>query len=283
MTLTKDEEIRKRGYKPNPQIQLPDEKLRALSEKLSSLSIAQTEYQVHQMELKDALYDAEAFFHAYYKLHKVPFLKERKFGGYKVKQVSPYRLPLFGIEDESIFTGAVIETIIESPRVSIVYSGINLSSTITEQTSCSYVHEITHTQLDHHIGQIQDFYNAEVLSVFNELFHASILDREERILKLNDSRRIYEINVLVNNLRNSSPSYPREDQLLDMQYLISNLKAYNLFITFYNGSDAQKREILEDIQSVFDCYMTVEDLLRKYEITYENSQEEKRLLKYFER
>lgn len=118
--------------------------------------------------------------------------------------------------------------------------------------------------------------------MFNELFHASILDSEENILRLNDSRRLYEMKILTQSLLHPS-AFTREDLLLDSQYLISDLKAYNLFIKFYYGNETLKEEIISDIQSVFDGYMTVEDLLDKYNITLANSIDNKKLLKYFNR
>ena len=75
----------------------------------------------------------------------------------------------------------------------------------------------------------------------------------------------------------------RENLLDSCKYLISGLKAYNLFITFYFANEELQNDILDDIQAIFDGYQTLEELLTKYNITYENSQEPKRLLKYFNR
>ena len=75
----------------------------------------------------------------------------------------------------------------------------------------------------------------------------------------------------------------RKDLLDCCKYLISGLKAYNLFITFYFANEELQNDILDDIQAIFDGYQTVEELLTKYNITYENSQEPKRLFKYFNR
>ena len=73
-------------------------------------------------------------------------------------------------------------------------------------------------------------------------------------------------------------------ELLDCcKYLISGLKAYNLFIKFYYANDELKNEILDDIQAVFDGYLTVEELLLKHDISYENSQNKQVLIKYFSR
>lgn len=281
MAITKDEEIIARGYSPYPQIIKPSLELVNLANILSKLPISITNYPVHQMSLKDATYDTQAFLNEYYNLHKIPYIKIRKNGKYSIKNIHPYYLPLYGIKDESIFSGSVIEEIIRKTSTHICFGGINLCQTVTEQTSSSYTHELTHTQLDHQLGIIKEYYNSEVLSIFNELFHASLLDQDERILRLNDSRRIYEIKTIIDSLCTNNNS--REDSLIDSLYLVSNLKCYNLFVTFYYGSSSIKKEIIRDIQSIFDGYMTVEELLTKYDITFESSLNEKRLIKYFNR
>lgn len=289
MTFTRDEEIKRKGYNQNPIVTIPKEELVTTFKKLDKLDIARVRYTVHTMKLQDSIYDAKKFLEYYYKLHKVPYIRYLKIGSKIIpikRQISPFKLPLYGVPTDDIFAGAVIEEITSSNPVKIYFHGINLGETITEQTSASYVHELTHTQLDSIPGSIKEYFNTEVLSVFNELFHASILDNNERMLRLNDSRRLCEMRITAEELLryNQGRLQLTRETLLDCgKYLESDLKAYNLFITFYNGSDKLKNEILDDIQSVFDGYMTLEELLEKYEISYENSQNEQRLYKYFTR
>lgn len=154
------------------------------------------------------------------------------------------------------------------------------------QTSSSYVHEITHTQVDSLKGSLEEYYNVEVLSIFNELFHASILDKDEKILRLNDSRRIYEMSITAQELRKNFDGKNNMDrnELLDCcKYLISDLKAYDLFITFYNANNSVKNDILDDVQSVFDGIITVEELLAKYDVTLDSIEDSPKMLKYFKR
>ena len=85
--------------------------------------------------------------------------------------------------NEDIFSGSVTEVLTNNPKHHIIFREINLSSTTSEHTSASYIHEITHTQLDRLKGTIKEYYNSEVLSLFNEFFHAAVLDQSEKILK----------------------------------------------------------------------------------------------------
>lgn len=286
--ISKDEEIIKRNLNPHPDIIIPSQSLIDTLKQLEQLPIAQKEYEVHPMKLEESLYDAKTFLNYYYKLQDVPYLIIKKILGKEihiVKPINPLKLPINLVENDDIFSGSVTE-IITTTKFHIIFREINLSNPITEQSSSSYIHEITHTQIDRIKGALSDYYNLEILSIFNELFHASILDQQETILRLNDSRRIYEMSISAQELieYHKGKSKNTRDELLDCcKYLISGLKAYNLFITFYYGSDKLKNDILDDIQSIFDGYLTLEELLEKYDITLENSQEPKKLIKYFNR
>lgn len=290
MEFNKYIEIERRGYTPNPSIFIPSDNLITLGNRLQSLDISTTEYGVYRMSLEDALIDAKKFLNYYFKLHKVSYLFYKKVFNKNIPFViprHPYNLPLVATEEDSlIFDGAVIEDLTRTSRPRVLFKGIELSKTTTECTSATYVHEITHTQLDSVKGSIKEYYNAEVLSMFNEVFHYMILDSNERLLRLFDSRRICELNLILADLieyKNGSSNKEKDELLEDSKYAISILKAYNLFMTFYYANEKIRNEILDDIQCIFDGYLTLEEMLSKYEVTLESSQNEKRLLKYFNR
>lgn len=287
--IDKDTEIIKRGLNSYPRIINPSDELLSTLKSLEELGIAKTEYQIHQMNINEALYDAQKFLLYYYKLRKVPYLHMIKILGINIhilRHINPLKLPINLIPTEDIFSGSVTEVLTNNPKHHIIFREINLSQTTSEHTSASYIHEITHTQLDRLKHSIREYYNLEVLSIFNELFHASILDEDEHLLRLNDSRRIYEMSITAQELRDhhDGKSPMDRDELLDCcKYLVSGLKAYSLFIKFYYGEEELQNEILDDVQAVFDGYLTVEELLLKHEITYESSQNKQRLTKYFSR
>ena len=62
-------------------------------------------------------------------------------------------------------------------------------------------------------------------------------------------------------------------------YAESTLKAYKLFIRYYYNPKLRK-EILLDIQRIFNHEISVEEFLDKYEIHYENSQNVNELSSY---
>ena len=287
--IDKESEIIKRGLIPNPEIINPSNELLQTLKSLEQLPVAKTEYSVYQMKLEDALYDAKEFLNYYYELRKVPYLHMKKVLGLNIhiiRDINPLDIPITLIPSTDVFSGSVTGILTTNPKHHIIFREINLSGTISEQTSSSYIHEITHTQVDRLKGSIRNYYNLEVLSIFNELFHASVIDKDERILRLNDSRRIYEMSISAQELRDYhlGKSTMSKDGLLECcKYLVSDLKAYSLFIIFYYANDKVKNEMLDDIQSIYDGYLTVEELLMKYDITYESSQDKLVLTKYFSR
>lgn len=286
--LSKDEEIVRRNLKAKPDIINPTDKLLNTLKSYEKLRIAEKDYGVHSMKIEDAIYDAKNFLHYYYKLHKVNTICIYKLLNYQIhlgRKIDPLKLPINLIKSNDIFSASLTE-IFPKDNDPIIFYEVNLNKQSTEQTSTSYVHEITHTQVDSLKGSLEEYYNFEVLSIFNELFHASILDKDERILRLNDSRRIYEMSITAQELRKNFEGKNNMDRnkLLDCcKYLISDLKAYDLFVTFYNANNSVKNEILDDVQSVFDGLITVEELLAKYDVTLDSVEDSPKMLKYFKR
>lgn len=286
--LSKDEEIVRRNLKAKPDIINPTDKLLNTLKSYEKFRVAQKNYGVHSMKIEDAICDAQNFLHYYYRLHKVNTLCIYKLLNHQIyfgRKIYPLKLPINLIKSNDIFFGSVTE-IFPKDNDPIIFYEVNLNKQSTEQTSSSYVHEITHTQVDSLKGSLEEYYNVEVLSIFNELFHASILDKDEKILRLNDSRRIYEMSITAQELRKNFDGKNNMDrnELLDCcKYLISDLKAYDLFVTFYNANNSVKDEILDDVQSVFDGIITVEELLAKYDVTLDSIEDSPKMLKYFKR
>lgn len=288
MSISKDEEIIRRGLNANPKIINPSDNLLETLKQYSELPIAKHVSTIHQMNVIDAIYDAQTFLLYYYKLHKVPTENIKKILGKQIhfgRYINPLKLPINLTPRDDVFSASVVE-VITNQQPYIIFRQIDLANQITEQTSASYIHEITHTQLDSLRGSFRNFYHFEVISIFNELFHASVLDNSERLLRLNDSRRIHEMFVTAVDLRNyhdGKETMDREELLDCCKYLISDLKAYKLFTLFYYANDNVRVEILNAIQAIFDGGLTVEELLLKFDITNDSIEDAKILTKYYKR
>ena len=283
MSLSKREEIIKRSL-VIPEIIMPNSSLMKTLCELENSEIASTHYKVHKLEKEEAISRVKNFFDSNFKLHSVLTSKEFKVCGKSllfIHPTNPYKIPLTYIDSKDIFTGSLYEYF---PPYSdkIIFQTIYLNRIITELTSATYVHELTHTQIDSLSGCLSNYYDAELLSIFLELVHSHSIDQTENLLRINDSRRILEMLTVSERLL-STPRTQEEILFEDFKYLNSGLKAYNLFYLYYYGTTELKKEILDSVNEVFKGNITLEDLLKKYEITYENSQDEKNLKKYFYR
>lgn len=287
MDFDKDEEIIARGCNPVSQILIPDEHLIDLAEHLSSLPMAKTEVSVSRMRLKDILYDARTFLDENFKLHKIPSIRFYNFPFKKfvaIKDIHPYKLPLKFIKD-AIQDGYVQEYFPPN-RSTVHFESIAIGKITNELSSPTYVHEITHTQLNSLKGSIKDFFNIEVLSIFLELIHASEISKDEDILRIEEANRIYEIHELVKQqvaFANGEIDLSREDQIDNSKCIQSDLIAFKLFSIYYLSHYTIQREMLKKVQDVFNGLMTVEDFLEYFGVTFENSQNKNDIQNYLYR
>lgn len=288
--LTKDQEIILSGYKKEPKILKPSADLLSFQNDIENMGRNEKTMPISRMNLEDALGDTQYFFNKYFRLHKVLHAKKivciKSKEIYHFKKVSPFSLPIYlEKKDDDIFYGALIKRINHKANYRFSFKGICLNSNITELTSCSYCHEITHSQLDSMLGSIRHFYNTEILSVFIELLHAYVLDNDERILFIEESRRLNELIILIDNIKrfhSCQSTESRDDLLEDCKYIASDLKALQLFSYFYYASEEEQLTILNYIQKIFDGELCLEEFLNIYNINYKDP-DYSHILKYLKR
>lgn len=317
MGLTKDEEFAYKGYEKVKKYFVPDSRLNDVFYQLFKLDRLNKVYDVKRMSRKEALADPKIFYSQVLRVHNILFYNVHKIfnhGFVMVRSIDPFKLPVHFFDGDDIFDGTTMEHFVlqENPPL-ITFKSIELSNPYTEHTPISYAHELMHTQIDSLRGCVTNYYDAEVLSVFIELVFAYYSSKDERLLNLEDSRRVQEILLMYTILQKfaekgwlpsnyristsgefqnkdnqrvfigASPLSQRDEILEDTKYFVSDLKAYNLFITFYNGSDKIRQEMLANLQKVMDAELTLNEYLAKYDVTLESSQDGKRLIKYFDR
>lgn len=281
MSLSKDEEIIRRGYKEIPAPINPSCDLMRIIDEISYFPNITKKFKIKKVSKEIALSNARIFLTNNFNFHDVLVAKPKEEGSsvLRVTLDNPFNIPIVEEKIKSVFGGSVIEFF--PPNLDkILFKGIVLGIPYTEQTSVSYVHELTHIELDSVPKVVSEYYNSEVLSIFLELVYS--YHTSENLLRINDSNRILELINMIEQVL----IYPEKehDKLLEgSKYIYSTLKAITLFINYYYGSNNIKKEILFQIQQVFDGAIQLEEMLTKYDITYESSQDEKRLKKYFSR
>lgn len=321
MAFSKDEEIAFRGYREVNEYFNPNDNLWDTVCRLEEIDRIKDEYAVHRMSNKEALKDTQIFYDEFLEVHNVIFYNVHKLGKYgflTLKKVNPFKLPIRNTPyDGDIFEGSVIEHLVPDLAPVAAFRGIMLVHPYSEHTPISYTHELMHTQIDSLEGCVEEYFDAEVMSIFIELVFTFYSSKDERLLNLEDSRRIYEIAVCLESMRDyledkknndvkdtdlqidydrqrlveevyegSEPNVlqsVRTTMLENSKYVVSDLKAYDLFITFYFGNSMIKKGMLCNVQRVLDGKITVKDFLKIYDVTRDSMQDEKRLLKYFNR
>lgn len=199
-----------------------------------------------------------------------------RLGGY----ISPFDIPITYINKDPYF--ATLEQHLNIcddkaflKKMRLYIRRICLSRKITNITGLSYTHEIVHALLSREKGIIRKFNNSEVLSIFLELvycFEGSFSDYE---LKLLEIRRVNYLLIEFDKLfkyfyDNDNKQINKIEALISSKYVESIVVAMRLFIVYYEGSLNIKREILKNIQRVFDCSITLEEMLLLYDIDFYN-------------
>lgn len=274
---TIEEEILLRGYEQEPEIIIPTQPIIEISHVLDDPFLELLP--VHQEKIKKAKNATIDFYETFFKLQRVPFYLEKKYGPFKIEKqgdIHPFALPIKQEKDTDEFYGSLNEVIFfTEPFKTIYYKSISLSSNITELSKLAYTHEIAHSQLNHVRGLIKEYYNTEVISIFLELVHAFELSDGEYLLSAHDSIRLTELKYIIDELKKY---YDRRHEpeikkvlLEGSLYLQSTLQAYNLFIKYYNSPLTIKKEILSGIQSLFEQKHTLEELLSRFDVSFESS------------
>ena len=124
----------------------------------------------------------------------------------------------------------------------------------------SYLHEITHSQLIKGVNMCDDI-NNEVMPMFIEFLYG----------KLNNNKQLlYKINKLGEYVDKYMLTSSEDFRTLLKVYISSTMKAINLYDLYINSSKNVKGDISRDIVDVFHFNKTLEELLDKYEISFDN-------------
>ncbi len=192
--------------------------------------------------------------------------------------ISPFDLPIEFTQGQSML-GNVKKALIITPapgfkeNINIPFSHIELGNNLTQLSTATYIHEISHTQTESIPGYAESYYNKEVISIFLEKLAALEQDPSGNLLKVSERARFGYCNELIKYLKATDilkrmNQYSYEQALEASAHLISTLYATKLFDIYQNArKPKEKARILSSIQDVFDGKQTVEELLSKCGIT----------------
>lgn len=301
-----DGAIKMYGYTRPEVIEITPPEVDAFIE-LESLKLSDTKVELEVMSKKEIKRNASQFMHRHFKLHKVPYkrllsnldyLLLSKISNIKLStglcnltciSIDPFSIPViwskkYG-ENMVISNGNILHCEEFYKNAKIYYQGIILGENPSELSESSYVHEITHTQLTRVKGINGEYYNEEVLPIFLEMVNiyesgSDYLCKVEDVIRITEL--LYHTSVIYNYKQGRVDANP--DELINNSlYATSIVKAYNLFIEYFNGTPALKKYILQCVQNILDSKMPLPELLDEFEIGFESTLKDRKLMKYLTR
>ncbi len=151
----------------------------------------------------------------------------------------------------------------------IVFYKIILPKVEKKLASTTYAHELTHTQLLTRDGGTLSIHNEEMIPIFMEYVFATIQEDPKFNLRYVQNERLMSICKFLKDLSsNKSMNYFKRVEL--EKYIISSIQAIRLFNIYYSGSEEIKKEILSDINKLLNGEIIVEDIINKYNVSYDN-------------
>lgn len=251
--------------------------------------------------------DAYDFYNKLYNIHEVGYLSDKKLSrllndkhilsiddvinyfNKAAKMINPFDLPII-YNIDNVNGGRLKTQVLVTedhdyfeellPKLNLYFTGIYLPKTTSDISTASYIHELTHSQLESNKGTIEEFHNAEVISIFNELLYAYcrnkdlfyylLITRINGILLNFNSIYEYKTNESGENILEDR-TYTEFDYHTDIKYLTSTLKAFKLLALYIGNSKSAKDYIIHQINSAMDGYRSLEESLNNVNVTYDNS------------
>lgn len=231
--------------------------------------------------------ESRRFMKSYFELHKIRYLKEYKQieksnGEFEYLMTSihncdPYKLPIEKSENgENFYESKWFFSQNQYPEV--YFKKIKIDENITEFTSSIITHEITHTQIDLREGVVDYYNNIEILPILLEIIHymekCSINNNQVRPILRRLQHLVLYIDELSSIIKENFSYYDKSLNtyiILYSTYIESILKALNLFGIYENSNKNIRKEMISYIQNIFKANQSVEDFLRYYDVTFENS------------
>lgn len=148
--------------------------------------------------------------------------------------------------------------------------------------SAVYAHEVTHLQLYNAGGGARKITNDETLPIFMEEVAANMIDDTGDTFRVIRNNRLHHIAKSLKDLNNAEwMSYYNKMKLDD--YIISGIQGINLANIYHLGDYNLKREMIRDLDRVFNGYMVTEDILDKYDSNIDDIPKKVRSLTRYKR
>ena len=197
------------------------------------------------------------FINHFFKFHDVNYLKN----GYLLQKGSPFSID---IEKSDDFGYIVCQTnIYENNEEEVMFSKIILPKLNNLLLPLIYTHELTHSQLYSIQGSVNNINYDELIPIFMEylyIFETNSID----ISQIHNYYRLGDLLDYSNDIRNANTD--TEDYILSSKYYVSTLLAYKLFYIYVTSNTNTRKEIINNIQKIFDGNRSVDETIKVYKL-----------------
>ena len=192
------------------------------------------------------------------------FLRKKAYEN--LSPISPFDIPITYIPCKEDEYDCYVSYSIPMQRLGNVPIIESICFTPSDNLATSYAHEITHTQY-----KSSKYIYDEILPIFVEQLISDLIDNNQNNFYI----RMYNLlSVLIKVKENHFPQDEIDEfkKLKRIKYIESTLKAYMLYHIYTNEQlSSTKARIIDDIQSIIDGTLSIEDLISKYELTDKNT------------
>lgn len=256
-----------------------------------TIILSNLDYSMREISSKDVLNIGKDYLNSKFILHSIPYLstENRKNieNSSKInpnvlcqlysKKIDPFKIPVEFVYGD-YFAGDLVlgydfsDELKVLKKMKIYFEKIYLSKVQSIINSSSYVHEIVHTQIERK-GAIIDSNNSEALSIFMELVFLNDLDSDSLLAYVGLLSRISYMIASYNLLIKNNDPTDIVSNYSNTKYFVSTAKAIALFDKYINSSTLIRSEIINNIQSIFDGDMIVDNFLNYFDATVEKGLE----------
>lgn len=197
----------------------------------------------------------------------------------RVEYLHPFDIPVIFEDCDNMEYGCFRPIYIgeDSKQIKkLVFAEYIITNKLTGLTPGIYAHEIVHSQLEN-MNAIENYSNYEVLTVFFDKLTSFELDPTGNVLRNNELLRLKKLREALILLQNKNIDSFNKINL--SMAVISLLKAENLFSMYFDGSVLDKKSLMYDIGKVFRGITSLDKMLEQNNITLDNSQNSKIIMK----
>ncbi len=191
------------------------------------------------------------------KLHKVKILED---------DIERYLDPKYIDLELNDKLGSKVNSVFDSVTNELCYLYMTIGNVNNYYPKIAYIYEIVRTQVNEHYN-VNDEFNKLLIPMFMELIYSDSINYDNRV---ND--RLYELGLSILFLDEVNSE---ENKI----YIKSLLQALNLYRLYNKSGNSFKKEMMYYMNLLFNRDIYVEDLLNIYEVNYDNSKKDLKVLK----